>query len=178
MRLRFRIPIRVKFMLTFLVLVTGVLGLITFSTANLFQEDKKAYVNGMTSMVAQGPAEEARSALIGYRERLQLYARWIVGGEIPEDKRAALSRTLFEQFPELISVAVHQEGRPSASVWNVSILEPVGLKREDLEKFEREHPVPDTWGPGDEPHVRNSTLNAKLPCFTMTIRLAAQAQFL
>ncbi len=172
MRLRVRIPIRVKFMLTFLVLVTGVLGLITFSTASLFQEDKKAYVNGMTSMVAQGTAEEAHSALTGYRERLQLYARWIVGGEIPEDKREALSRTLFEQFPELISVAVHQDGRPSASVWNVSILEAVGLAREDLEKLEREHPVPDERIHGEEPFVRNSTLRDELPCFTMVFRQA------
>ena len=67
---RMRFPIRLKFTLTFLVLVTLVLGAITFSTANLFVDDKKVYVNGFTSMVALGTAEEARTHLAGYRERL------------------------------------------------------------------------------------------------------------
>ena len=75
---RIRIPIRVKFMLTFLVLVTTVVGLITFTTANLLQEDKKAYINGLTSMVALGMAEEARTALAGYRDRLRLYTRLVL----------------------------------------------------------------------------------------------------
>ena len=42
-------------------IVTAVVGLITFSTANLFQSDKMAYINDLTSMVAVGTAEEARS---------------------------------------------------------------------------------------------------------------------
>ena len=175
MTFRLRVPIRVKFMLTFLVLVTGVVGLITFSTASLFQDDKHAYVNGMTSMVARGTAEEALSALVSYRERLRLYARWIVGGEVPEDKRETLSRTLFDEFPELVAVSVYQEGRPATSVWNLSTLEAAGLTREDLETYEREHPVPEARVSSDEPYVRNSTLTTKLPCFTMVLRQPGEA---
>jgi hypothetical protein len=70
MRRRIRIPLRFKFTLALLVLITGLVSFITFSTASLFQEDKRTYVNGLTSMVALGTAEEARSLLEGYRERL------------------------------------------------------------------------------------------------------------
>ena len=52
MKSRVRIPIRLKILITLLILVTGVVSVITFTMANLFHVDKKVYVNDLISIVA------------------------------------------------------------------------------------------------------------------------------
>ena len=75
MKSRTRIPIRLKFLLTLLLVVTGVVSTITFTMATLFHEDKTAYIRDLISLVGLSAAEESRSVLVGYGERLEVYAR-------------------------------------------------------------------------------------------------------
>lgn len=131
---RVRFPIRLKFSLTFLVLVSTVLGVITFSTVSLFREDKKAYVNGLTSMVALGMAEESRSMLLGYHERLSLYTRLTLGDAVRPDRHGEMATTMFSEFSELAAVVVDTGDDPMVA-YNIALLEGAGLTPEFLDEI-------------------------------------------
>ena len=105
---RLRIPIRVKFMLTFLILVTTVVGLITFTTANLFQADKKAYINGLTSMVALGTAEEARLNLLNPPDKTpELFEAYL-----PYALALDVENEWSEKFTAILAAASAAPGQP------------------------------------------------------------------
>ena len=91
MRRRF-IPIRIKIMISLLTVTTAVVSVITFTMANLFQQDKKAYINDLAAIVALNTAEESRALLAGYRDRLEAWRETpvttlIVGSPQPEALR-------------------------------------------------------------------------------------------
>jgi hypothetical protein len=58
MRNALRFPIRLKILITMLVVVTGVVGAIVATMANLFHMDKKTYITDLVSMVTASTAEE------------------------------------------------------------------------------------------------------------------------
>ncbi len=168
MKGRLHIPIRVRFMLTFLSLATAVVGLMTFSTANLFRDDKQAYINGLTSMVALGMAEEARATLAGYHERVQLYARLLLENEAKAGEFESVSQAVFDEFPELVAVSVGREGRDDLEALNLTFLELAGLSRADVLGDRNANLMrAGALSPG-EVFVRNTTLTAELPCFTLS----------
>ena len=171
MKHKARFPIRLKFMLTLLLLVTGVVALITFATANLFQDDKKAYVNGLTSMVALGTAEEARYLLIGYQERLQLYTRLMLAEGMSAAARETLSQVLFEECQELVAVFIDDGREEPVRVYSTSLMDQAGIAREDIARFEEEHPIPAAVLAGGTPFVRNSTLTDRLATFTLAVEV-------
>jgi signal transduction histidine kinase len=176
MRSRLTIPIRVKFMITFLVLVTGVVGLITFSTANLFQDDKEAYVRGLTSMIAVGAADEVNTTMSSYLERLQFYTEVMADGSLTEGRRDTLSHALFDDFPELVAVRFHLEDTPPMGIYNQRTLESAGLTREQFEELHREHPLPTERIRDGQPFVRNTTLSKEFPSFTLAFLLPVEFQ--
>ena len=96
-----RFPIRVKILITLLLVVTGAVGTITFTMANRFQEDKRAYLDSLASMYATGAAEESRSILMGYQERLRVHARIIRDPSMEPRVKAEILSSLFHDFPEL-----------------------------------------------------------------------------
>ena len=174
-RPRWRVPIRLKFMLTLLALMAGVVSVITFSTATLFQSDKKAYVNGLTSMVSLGMAEEVRTTLGGYKGRLGLYARLMLDEGIPRERREAVSRTMFDEFPELISIEVKDDTGRSAEIHNGAVLESSGVSAESLRAHRDGTPVPAGATDGGSAFIRNTTFTETLPCFTMRFVLPPEA---
>ena len=165
-----RFPMRVKFILTLLLLVTVVVGLITFATANMFQDDKKAYVNGLTSIVALATAEEARSLLGGYQERLRLYARLMLKQATSNAEREELSRLVFEEFPELVAVSIDTGNDEPIRIYNSSLIESAGLTREEIARNEG-RPLPPEAYERDGAFVRNSTFAVSLPMLTMAFRV-------
>ena len=60
---RLRFPIRFKILVALLLIITTVVSGITFTMANLFHEDKLAYVHDLTSEMAVHSAEETRAWL-------------------------------------------------------------------------------------------------------------------
>jgi len=74
MRFPWRFPIRFKILITLLLVITVVVSLITYNMARLFHTDKTAYIHDLTSVIALHTAAEARSLLVGYQERLQVFS--------------------------------------------------------------------------------------------------------
>ena len=173
MRSRFRFPIRFKILVTALMGITVVVGIITFTMANLFHTDKKAYVHDLVSVVALNTAEEAQSVLTGYRERLQVYARLLSDPGLSREQKTGLLNRLFEDFREFVAVSIYESGKEEATVYDRKTLEEGGISKRDLLEYRRKNPLPLDRIAGGAVYVENSSLSAKLPVFTLAIPYSA-----
>ena len=162
-------PIRIKIMVSLLFVVTAVVSVITFTMANLFHEDKRVYINDLASIVALNTAQECRALLVGYRERLQAYARIIGSEELPQAEKAALLKGFFEDFPSLVAVSLYRDGEEVASAFDQHALEEAGLTQDDFKQQRRSHPLPFDRIQAGNIFVENSTLTPKLPTLTLAI---------
>ena len=176
MRVRFRIPIRLKFMITLLVLVTGVVGFITFSTAKLFQEDKQTYIHGLASMIALGTADEAYSMLAGDRDRLRVFARMVLESRVPEQHKVSLSEGFFADFPDVLAVELLPKDREPLAVFDVAALEQFELGKADLRRFHEENPLPMEEIRLGRSFVRNSTISPELPTYTLAFAITVAGE--
>jgi len=176
MRVRFRIPIRLKFMITLLVLVTAVLGFITFSTAKLFQEDKHTYIHGLTSMVALGTADEAYSMLAGDQDRLRVFSRMVLESRVADQDKASLSESFFADFPDVLAVELLPQDREPLAVFDVAALKQFELDKEDLQRFHEEYPLPMEEIRLGRTFVRNSTISHDLPMYTLAFAVTTAGE--
>ena len=164
-----RISIRIKILTALLFVVTGVVGVIVLMMANLFHLDKKAYITDLVSLVSVSTAEESRSLLLGYEERLRVCSRIIASEDLDRETRTALLEQLFDDFPELVGVTLEDEDGEIAAAFNGGTLEAAGLSRADLIRFRETNPLPLERIAGGEVHVRNSTVSADLPTLTLAL---------
>jgi len=166
---KFFVPIRMKIVLSLLFVVTAVVSVITFTMANLFHEDKRTYINDLASIVALNTAQECRALLVGYRERLQSYARIMDRRDLPEQEQEALLRGFFQDFPSLVAVSLYEEGREVAAPFDAAALKMAGLTGKDLKEQRRSHPLPFDRIEAGEVFVENSTLAPNLPVLTLAV---------
>jgi signal transduction histidine kinase len=175
MRNALRFPIRLKILITMLVVVTGVVGAIVATMANLFHMDKKTYITDLVSMVTASTAEESRAILLGHQERLQVYSR-IIESDLPGQQKSDLLGTLFDDFPELVALSVRDETRELAGAYNSSLLQAAGLSKADLLADLERDPLPVASILDGQTYVRNSTLSSTLPTFTLALSRAGSAE--
>jgi len=173
MKSRFRFPIRFKILVTVLLGITVVVSIITFTMANLFHTDKKAYIHDLVSVVALNTAEEAQSVLVGYRERLQVYARLLSDPGLSREQKTGLLNRLFEDFQEFVAVSIYESGKEEATVYDRKTLEEGGISKRDLLEYRRQNPLPLDRIAGGTVYVENSSLSETLPVFTLAIPYSA-----
>jgi signal transduction histidine kinase len=166
-----RIPLRFKILVGLLLLVTVVLGLITFTMARLFNTDKTTYIHDLTSVMAVHAAEEAKTLLEGYQHRLQFFARVISSTELSASQKESLIRDMFETFPEFVMVTFYEKGTIKGSVFEETALIRSGVLREDLVAFRYAHPLPLADILGGKLYIENSTLSATLPTLSLALAL-------
>ncbi len=160
--------IRLKILVTLLLVVTAVVSIITFTMANLFHEDKREYIVDLTSLVALSAAEECRSILAGYGDRLEVYGRIMREPELTQEKKAELLQTFFEDFEDLIGVALYKDGDEVSAVFNTVVLEDAGISREALREYREKNPIPEALAHG-ELFVENATLSEALPALALSL---------
>ena len=169
-----RFPIRLKFLVMLLFVTTAVVSIITFTMANLFHDDKGAYIQDLASVTAQNTAEEARSLFSGYRERLQVYSRLLNERDLTVEQKNRLLGRLFEDFREFVAVTLYVDGKEQATLTDARALSAAGLTKGDLARYRLAHPLPlDRMEPG-KVYVENSTLSGKMPAMTMAIAQAPE----
>lgn len=173
-RFPIRFPIRIKFLVMSLFITTAALGVITFTMARMFHEDKGAYIRDLASVTAQSTAEEARSLFSGYRERLRVYYRLMIERDLTVEQKDRLLGHLFEDFREFVAVTLYVNGKEQATLADARSLSAVGLTKGDLARYRLSHPLPmDRMKPGVV-YVENSTLSEKMPVMTMAVAQAAE----
>jgi signal transduction histidine kinase len=163
------IPIRFKIMMSLLLVVTAVVSVITFTMANLFHQDKTTYINDLASIVALNTAEEGHSLLVGYRERLQTYARIIRRKDIPRNQKSELLNGFFQDFPALIAVSLYEDGKEAAAAYDAEALKEAGLSKPHIQEYRKTLPIPVERIEAGEIFVENSTLSKALPSVTLAV---------
>lgn len=169
MRNRFIFTIRFKILITLLLVITAAVTIITFTMANLFHTDKTAYIHDLTSVMALNTAAETRSLLDGYRERLQVFTRFMLDEDLSKTQKTKLLKQLFEDFEELMSVTLYKNGTELGTVLDAETLEDAGLTKDNLSKFRQGNPLPLDQIQTGEIFVENSTLSEKFPTLTLAI---------
>src|SRR3990170_271571 len=137
-----RFPIRFKILVAVLFVITAVVGIITFTMANLFHADKKTYIHDLVSVVALNTAEESRSLLSGYRERLQVYARLVNDRTLSQEQKSELLKGLSTDFRDFLVVAIYESGKEQAAIYDVKALTAAGLTKKEVQDYRKNHPPP------------------------------------
>jgi two-component system NtrC family sensor kinase len=169
MKVRLKFPIRFKILIALLLIVTTVVSIITFTMANLFHTDKSAYVHDLTSEMAMHSASETRALLAGYRERLQVFARLLLERDLQSNYKSKLLTQLFEDFHEFVAITLYMDGTEPTSVYDARTLESAGLTKEAFFKKINKKPIPFKQIKKGTEFAANSTVNKKLPTFTLAI---------
>ena len=173
MRNPLRFPLRLKILVALLLVVTAVVSVITFTMANMFHDDKRTYVTDLVSLVAVSTADECRSELEGYGERLQAYARVLRDQTMQSDAKKALLRGFFSDFPELVGIAVYENGTEIASAYDAAGLGAVGVTKDDVRQALQPGKLPAERILSGEPFVQNASIRDKLPALTLAVPEAA-----
>jgi predicted Zn finger-like uncharacterized protein len=169
MKVRLKFPIRFKILIALLLIVTTVVSIITFTMANLFHTDKSAYVHDLTSEMAMHSASETRALLAGYRERLQVFARLLLERDLQSNYKSKLLTQLFEDFHEFVAITLYMDGTEPTSVYDARTLESAGLTKEAFFRKINKKPIPFKQIKKVTEFAANSTVNKKLPTFTLAI---------
>lgn len=165
MESKLKFPLRFKLLISQLLVVSVVLSLITFTMANLFHDDKTAYIHDLTSTVVQHTAEEANTLLVGYRERLRLFSR-VMEREQGEERRQAL-QGLFEELGEFVLVT-RRTLSGEETVYDSAALDKAGVTGDDISRFRHARPLPPKLGPG-ELYVEETALSPRFATVTLTV---------
>lgn len=164
-----RFPIRFKILIILLCVITAVVGLITFAMANLFHADKKTYIHDLVSVVALNTAEEARSLLSSYRERLQVYVRLVNNRNLSREQKSELLKGFSEDFRDFLAVSIYENGKEQAAVYDVKALKAAGLTKEEILAYRKKQPPSFERIQEKGVSIDRSPVSKNVPAFTMEI---------
>lgn len=164
-----RFPIRLKILIALLFVITAVVGIITFTMANLFHADKKTYIHDLVSVVALNAAEESRSLLSSYRERLQVYARLVNDRSLSREQKSELLKGLSQDFRDFLVVAIYANGKEQAAIYDVKALTAAGLTKKEVIDYRKNHPPPFDLIQAEGVSIERSPVSERMPAFTMAI---------
>jgi len=163
------IPIRFKILIALLLVVTVVVSVITFTMARLFHADKTAYIRDLTSVIALHTTQEAKSYLVGYREKLEVLNRIIRDRNLSQAQKADMLKNLFEDFDEFIAVTLYEDGQEKVTLYDTKMLEAAGMNKQSLSDFRTKHPLPLAQIQTDSVYVENSTMTEALPSLSLAV---------
>ena len=171
MKRKLTLPIRYKFLVSNLLVVTAVVSIITLTMANLFHDDKKGYIHDLAVTSATHSAEEAHAILRGYQERLLLFGRFMLDRELAQSKKKTILEGMFSDFPEVIGVTLIDENGKQATLYDSALILEAGLSTDDFTAYRIINPLPLGIIHRDKIYLENTTLSDKLPALTMAIAL-------
>lgn len=166
---KIRFPIRFKILVTLLAIISIVVGIITFTMANLFHTDKSAYVRDLTSLMATNLAEESKSMLQGYQEKMLVFSRIIAQRDLPSSQKNQLVKRLFEDFHDVIGISFYWKGKELATAYDEISLESAELTKDDFVAFREKNPVTEEMVSGNKVVLMNSTLSNLLPTINLSL---------
>jgi signal transduction histidine kinase len=175
MRKNLRFPIRFKILISLLFVVTGVVSTITYTMANLFHADKSTYIRDLTSVIAMQAAQETRALLVGYSEKLRVFARLMNDTQLEKAQKTEMITRLLEDFPDFVTVTFYRDRVKQATVYDAVTLEKLGLSINELTAYRTRNPLPLDSIQAGAVYVENSTPSEKLPCLTMAIAVKTAA---
>lgn len=165
------ISLRYKILFSLLLGITVVVGVITFSMANLFHKDKTTYIYDLISNNALQTAIETQTLLQDYVERAKTLASVAYDTNITQGEKSRMLDDLFQAFPEMLTITFYENGVKQASVLDELGLAEVGLSKADLDSEQLVDLVSLTALEPEKVVIRNSRLPARLPVMAITTTL-------
>lgn len=166
---RFRFPIRLKILMTFLCVITVVVSLIIITMANLFNNDKTTYIRDLASVIALHVAEEANSLLRGYHEKLRVFSEIVYNKKLTSDRKRDIVAGLFRNFDDFVAVSVQEEDAEPVMVFDGKALEEAGLEKKDLITYLKDNPLSPERINAVPVYVQNATITERLPMLLVAI---------
>ncbi len=115
-------PIRLKVLVALLVILMMVIGVITATMANLFQQDKTAYVRDFSAAVTSNMQAEIQAILQGQVSAAQVLAEVLFADYIDRNARQQLAKPIFAAYPDLLALVTKTAGGKPVSLSNQAAL--------------------------------------------------------
>jgi len=145
---KFSFPIRLKVLVAVLVILMLVVGVITATMANLFHQDKTAYVRASSVAVTSNMRAEVETILTSHLSAARVLAEVLLADYMEPAAKQQLVKPIFVAYPGLLAlVTTSADGEP------LSLYNSVGLRDAGIEPDEL-HKLPSLVSPLEEGTVR------------------------
>ena len=162
---KFAIPLRLKMLVIVLAFLMVVVGFITATMADLFHQDKTAYVRDLSASETSDIKTEIDTILNGYVSATRVLSEVLFAEYIEPDAKQQLIRPLFAAYPDVMGlVTVNAAGNP-VSIYNAAATEFAGIDADELVNYA---PTGANIGP-DTLEVNGVTLNEGTRAITLTM---------
>ncbi|MCP4301270.1 MAG: HAMP domain-containing protein [Gammaproteobacteria bacterium] len=139
---RFSFPIRVKVLLTVLLLIMLVMSLNTSTMATLFRDDKTTYIRDLTAVMAIHVAEEADALLRSYVANMRAFGDVIYDPNLDPDTKQEVIQSLFRNYADIVAIAARRGDADPVTAFDTSDLTRLDISRSTLLEYRNEHPLP------------------------------------
>ncbi len=141
---RFRFPIRVKVLLTVLLLIMVVMSLNTSTMANLFRDDKTTYIRDLTAVMAIHVAEESETLLRNYVSNMQAFGDVIYDPDLDSGTKQEVIQNLFRNYQDIVAITARRGGAAPVTAFDTSDLTRLDVSRAALLEYRDANPLPNS----------------------------------
>lgn len=145
---KFIFPLRLKVLITVLAFLMMVVGFITATMADLFHQDKTAYVRDLSASVTSDIKNEVDTILGGYVSATRVLSEVLFADYIEPDAKQRLVKPLFVAYPEILALVTTDRHDEPISIYNASAVREAGIDADGLLDFASAQAIesPDTIG--------------------------------
>ena len=141
---RFSFPIRVKVLLTVVILIMIVMGLNTATMANLFRKDKTTYMRDLTVVTAQHLAEESDALLRTYAANIRVFSEVVYDASIDPATKQKIVQDLFSNYEDIVAITAQWGTTSPVTVFDSNALQQLNVTRQELLAHRQAHPALNT----------------------------------
>ena len=132
---KFVFPLRLKVLITVLTFLMMVVGFITATMADLFHQDKTAYVRDLSASVTSDIKTEVDTILAGYVSATRVLSEVLFADYIEPDAKQRLVRPLFVAYPEIVALVTTSREDDPISIYNAAAVRAAGIVADELLDF-------------------------------------------
>ena len=129
---KFVFPLRLKVLITVLAFLMLVVGFITATMADLFHQDKTAYVRDLSASVTSDIKTEVDTILGGYVSATRVLSEVLFADYIEPDAKQQLVKPLFVAYPEILALVTTSRRDEPISIYNASAVRAAGIDADEL----------------------------------------------
>ncbi len=172
---RFSFPIRVKVLLTVVILLMIVMGLNTTTMANLFRKDKTTYMRDLTVVTARHLAEESDALLRTYAANIRVFADVVYDASIDPATKQEIVQDLFRNYEDIVAITAQWGTTSPVTVFDTNALQQLGVTRQELLAHRQTNPVPGSLDGSIDVRLDEIKPGVKLAMMTVEIPAAGEA---
>jgi signal transduction histidine kinase len=132
---KFVFPLRLKVLITVLAFLMMVVGFITATMADLFHQDKTAYVRDLSASVTSDIKTEVDTILGGYVSATRVLSEVLFADYIEPEAKQQLVKPLFVAYPEILALVTTNRHDEPISIYNASAVRNAGIEPDGLLDF-------------------------------------------